>query len=602
MTSDTVDTAGTPDAGASDAMKPRRLTLFSHYVLVVAALLVPMLAVIGFAGRELIHANRSLVDRSLEESARTLALAVDADLRRRFTGLESFATSPEFGFWDEEQDLQGLYDHAQRMAGLLDTEIVIIRPDLSQVLNTRQPLGAELPQTAGGAVVRRAFETGEPTMSNLVFGAVAQRYVVGTAVPVIDDAGEARLVVAAPFDPSRLVELLGIPDAQPGVFTTLVDGNNKVVARSPHDDRFIGGDVPGWWLEAAGDSPSGIHIGPNLQGFGVIIAHASVPIAPGWRLATALPESRYDEAWRQPLIVVAVGVVVALAISLALGVVLVRQVQAPLARIAQLARTGTDALRRGQPVPAVTAEPRAARVREIEGLRRSLAVFTAAIQNRDKRQSELMQDLSNAVAERDLFLAEVNHRVKNNLQMLDALLGFEEDAVDGADPMDIIRRMQLRIRSISLIHQQLLELQSASRVDLDTFIEALCRNIATVAGAEQRGIAVVTESDPVAVDLGPGTALGLLVNELLSNALMHAFPDGHTGRVQVRLRKHPGGMAVLEVIDDGVGMEAEASPSTGSLLIELLVEQLRGQYSVESGDGTHVRIDFQIEEHEEDGG
>lgn len=602
MTSETVDTAGSAEIGPGSHKHSRRLTLFSHYALVVAALLVPMLAVIALAGRELVETNRSLVDRSLEESARTLALAVDSDLRRRITSLEAFATAPEFGFWDEEHDLPALYGHAQRMADLLETEIVIVRPDLSQVLNTRQPLDAELPQTAGGAVISRAFETGRPAMSNLVFGAVAQRYVIGASVPVLDDSGEARLVVAAPFDPSTLVDLLGIPNSEPGVFTTLVDGNNKVVARSPHDDRFIGGDVPAWWLEAAGDSPNGIAVGPNLQGTNVIIAHAPVPIAPGWRLATALPESRYDDAWRQPLLLVVIGVLVAMAVSLAMGLVLVRQVQAPLARIAQRARAGTDALRSGKPIPEVSTETRAAKVREIEAVRSSIAVFTAAIRNRDARQSELMQDLSDALAERDLFLAEVNHRVKNNLQMLDALLGFEEDAADGTDPMEIIRRMQLRIRSISLIHQQLLELQSASKVDLDNFIPALCRNIATAAGAEQRGIAVIAEADPVGLDLGPGTALGLLVNELLSNALIHAFPDHTSGQVQVRLRMQPGGRAVLEVIDNGVGLEAASTPSTGSLLIELLVEQLKGQYSVDSGDGTHVRIEFQIGEHGDDDG
>lgn len=240
----------------------------------------------------------------------------------------------------------------------------------------------------------------------------------------------------------------------------------------------------------------------------------------------------------------------------------------------------------------------------LRGVRRQRAMAQAMLDSRDaleervrERTAELAAsnaDLSAAVAQKNLLLREVYHRVKNNLQQVDALIAMQKRRApaEAHGPLEDTRR---RISALGLVHQQLLESVDHATFNLDGFIGDLCRSIGFAMDARRRGIVLRVEADPFPIDLDLAIPLGLLANELISNAFKHAFPDGRTGTIVVEARATAKGLR-LEVRDDGVGYDpaVTGAPSVGRQIIGALTAQLRGRMSVESGVGTIIRLDVPL--------
>lgn len=200
------------------------------------------------------------------------------------------------------------------------------------------------------------------------------------------------------------------------------------------------------------------------------------------------------------------------------------------------------------------------------------------------RRSE--QELQLLVQEKDLLLRELNHRVKNNLQIVASLVAL--------DPALTERKSDLaaRIGAIAMLHD-LLYRPEASAADLGTYVATLCENVVRSFGAE-RQVSLRCDVSEVPLDLDWGVPLGLVVNEILTNAMKHAFPDGRKGMISVRLRPERQQYR-LTVADDGVGLpDAPPGSGMGLRLIEVFARQLGGQVERQSGpDGTRFELAFQ---------
>ncbi|WP_340115281.1 sensor histidine kinase [Pelagibius sp. 7325] len=181
--------------------------------------------------------------------------------------------------------------------------------------------------------------------------------------------------------------------------------------------------------------------------------------------------------------------------------------------------------------------------------------------------------------ERDVLLQEVYHRVKNNLQFIDAMLALE--AMRGNDsPLDQrLAGIRSRLHAISLVHQKLISAQDLATVDLRSFLTDLCDQQGRGAGLDDRGISIDTSVDEIGLDLEQAVPIGLLVTELLSNAAKHAFPDGRAGRIEVVAKRIDGNRLQLSVSDNGVGLAGPAGDggTVGSMIVRSLAAQLRAQ-------------------------
>jgi PAS domain S-box-containing protein len=198
-----------------------------------------------------------------------------------------------------------------------------------------------------------------------------------------------------------------------------------------------------------------------------------------------------------------------------------------------------------------------------------------------------------SLAEKELLLREVHHRVKNNLQVISSLLAIQ--SLQSGDPRLIagFEESQARIRSMALIHEQLYHSDGIGEIDERIYLNVLLEHLERSYGRGD-AIRLELEAEDVALGLDESLACGLIVSELVSNAFKHAFPGSRKGTIRVALATHGADEVSLSVSDDGCGLAAQTDPgqTLGMSLVATLAEQLGGSYSVESEHGVSIRVVF----------
>ena len=197
--------------------------------------------------------------------------------------------------------------------------------------------------------------------------------------------------------------------------------------------------------------------------------------------------------------------------------------------------------------------------------------------------------------ENAILLKEIHHRVKNNLQVISSLLNLQSASIDDPVVRDAVRASQHRVKSMALIHQNLYQRENLDAIEMKEYMATLGESIMGTFGADRKRIQVHYEMEPLLLKVDTAVPVGLIVNELLTNALKYAFPDGKTGNIRVKLALNEQEKLVLDVSDDGVGMDPNASSanrSFGTRLVDLLRVQLDGKKEIFHKNGTHIRLTF----------
>jgi two-component sensor histidine kinase/CheY-like chemotaxis protein len=196
--------------------------------------------------------------------------------------------------------------------------------------------------------------------------------------------------------------------------------------------------------------------------------------------------------------------------------------------------------------------------------------------------------LARSLAEKEVLLQEVHHRVKNNLQVIASLLRLQADGFEGQPAEEALRESQYRVESMALIHEQLYESGDLRQVDLAEHAGLLMNNLLHAYGVEPSRISGQVMMEPLVLGVDQAIPAGLILNELMSNALKHAFPGGGGGQLAVA-----GGLAEgrveLTVWNNGAELPANFAPSkTSSLglrIVQILARQLKGTFEFERGAG-----------------
>jgi PAS domain S-box-containing protein len=212
------------------------------------------------------------------------------------------------------------------------------------------------------------------------------------------------------------------------------------------------------------------------------------------------------------------------------------------------------------------------------------------------RRSE--ESLRASLQEREVLPQEVHHRVKNNLQIVSSLIGMQLRQIGGQDGREALLECQSRIQTIALIHEKLYQSDDYSRVPFSDYASGLVANIFEAATGRCQPIDLEVDTDRISLPVDRAIPCGLILNELVSNALKHAFQGRDGGRVRVELRRDNSDVT-LAVCDDGVGLapdfDVHRAPTLGLQLVTALVEQLRGRLEIERRAGTTFRVRFQGE-------
>lgn len=209
------------------------------------------------------------------------------------------------------------------------------------------------------------------------------------------------------------------------------------------------------------------------------------------------------------------------------------------------------------------------------------------------QQKRNESELKAALEEKETLLREVYHRVKNNLQVVGSLFNLQLRSLPPGPAHAALADAADRVRTMALLHEKLYRSPTLSAIDLDDYFGDLLHRIAVSNGAAERGIDVQCDCVRLQIGLDTAVPLGLIANELVGNALKHAFPNARTGRVRLCM-EIDGDSIVLTVEDDGVGLPADgrhlSSASLGLVLVRSLSSQLDADFTLESAAGTRARL------------
>ncbi len=211
-------------------------------------------------------------------------------------------------------------------------------------------------------------------------------------------------------------------------------------------------------------------------------------------------------------------------------------------------------------------------------------------------QKENERKLAAALAEKEVLIKEMHHRVKNNLQVISSLLSLQSRFLKHPDDIDLFKESQKRIRSMALIHEKLYQSKSLSRIEFASYTSRLVENLLASHLRGVQPIGMKAELEEVYLDIQTAIPCGLIVNELVMNALKHAFPGGRGGTIRLGLRMDSEGRVELTVGDDGVGlppgMNVLAGDSMGMQIVTMLTQQLDGRLEIDRSPGTQFRLTF----------
>jgi len=196
----------------------------------------------------------------------------------------------------------------------------------------------------------------------------------------------------------------------------------------------------------------------------------------------------------------------------------------------------------------------------------------------------------------EALMHEIHHRVKNNLQVLSSLLSLQSRYIKDENALDAIREGQNRVDAMGLIHQQLYTGDTPAALNMGTYLRELGETIADSFGFEEQRITMRYELSPIELDADTAIPVGLIANELITNALKYAFPDGRQGEITLHFSRSPQGRYLLKVQDNGVGKsktDAPAGTAFGTRLIGLLSKKLRAEVKELNGPGYGTIIWFE---------
>lgn len=208
-----------------------------------------------------------------------------------------------------------------------------------------------------------------------------------------------------------------------------------------------------------------------------------------------------------------------------------------------------------------------------------------------------VEKIETSLKEKEVLLKEIHHRVKNNLQIISSLLNLQSGYIKDKDSIEIFKESQNRVRSMALIHEKLYQSKDMSQIDFSGYVSELVSNLFSSYSLNSALITPHQDINNILLEIDLAINLGLIINELVSNAFKHAFPSGSKGNLYVSIKKE-GQKFELVIQDDGVGFSPEINfrktESLGLQLIITLVEQIGGEIFLIPDHGTKFVINFSV--------
>jgi two-component sensor histidine kinase len=213
------------------------------------------------------------------------------------------------------------------------------------------------------------------------------------------------------------------------------------------------------------------------------------------------------------------------------------------------------------------------------------------------KRAQIEEEIRKTLKEKDMLLKEIHHRVKNNLQVISSLLRLQARNTQDRKTQEMFQESQNRIQSMALIHEKLHRSRDLNKIDFAEYIRDLANDLVHLFRTHSGLVALeVDAADGVSLGIDAAIPCGLIVNELISNSLKHAFPDGRAGKIRVEIHSHPDREMTMIVGDNGVGfpkdLDFRNTETLGLQLVNSLTAQLGGEIELRANGGTEFKITF----------
>ncbi len=206
------------------------------------------------------------------------------------------------------------------------------------------------------------------------------------------------------------------------------------------------------------------------------------------------------------------------------------------------------------------------------------------------------EEMATSLQEKEMLLREVHHRVKNNLQVISSLLNLQSANIEDKKTLEMFRESQNRVISMAKIHEKLYRSGDLAKIDFAEYIRSLTYDLLRSYRSTSNHVDLKINVQNIRLGIDTAIPCGLIINELVSNSLKHAFPAGEKGEIHVDLLMNNDNSFTLVVGDNGIGLPEDinfrSTESLGLLLVSTLTNQLEGSIEVDRSSGTEFRITF----------
>lgn len=227
---------------------------------------------------------------------------------------------------------------------------------------------------------------------------------------------------------------------------------------------------------------------------------------------------------------------------------------------------------------------------------KELVLANEELENKIIERKKIDERIRSSLKEKEALLREIHHRVKNNLQVITSLLDLQSGHLKEKSSLDAFKESKNRVKSMSLIHEQLYQSKNLTKIDFEKYIKNLTINLLYLYSGNPDDISIKISAKNVFMSVGKAIPCGLIINELVSNSLKHAFPDDKKGEILIDLRLEEDNIYSLIVKDNGIGFPEKYNhqniDTLGLQLVDMLAQQLKGCFEFDSNHGTTFKITF----------
>ena len=233
-------------------------------------------------------------------------------------------------------------------------------------------------------------------------------------------------------------------------------------------------------------------------------------------------------------------------------------------------------------------------------------IRTKELQEEVVEHERSREQIAASLKEKEILLKEVHHRVKNNLQIITSLLNLQAGEITDRPTRVMFHDSMNRVKSMALIHERLYQSENLAEVEFADYVDSLTRFLMSSLSGNHGRITITSDVEEIILPVDTVVPCGLIINELVTNSLKHAFPNNRSGEITISCKRSEGGHITLTVCDNGIGIPDDIDyqnlKSLGMRLVYSLTDQLNGTLQCDNEQGTRFTIEFECNRHEKEKG